>query len=37
MEVHRGRLDGTLVLIDYDMSWNDCLPCRRAGFAPSRT
>jgi len=28
-----GWLDGTLVLIDYDVSWSDCLPCRRAGFS----
>lgn len=27
-----GYLNGLLVWIDYDQSWNDCLACRRRGF-----
>jgi len=27
-----GWLRGALVLLDYDMSWNDCVACRRFGF-----
>lgn len=32
-----GRLDGRLVWVDYDMSWNDCLPCRRLGYGERGT